>query len=54
MIRPLRRRHRWLMPGLLLLLAVAAVLALANPPPSPRVDVLPPELTGLRGSGGTR
>jgi len=41
MIRPLRRRHRWTIPMLLLLLGVAAVLALARPAPSARVDALP-------------
>jgi hypothetical protein len=44
MIRPLRRRHRWIMPVLLVLLAIAAALALTHPAPSPRVDVLPQEL----------
>ena len=54
MIRPLRRRHRWIVPGLLALLVVAAVLALTHPAPSPRVDALPREIVDLQGSSGTR
>ena len=41
MIRPLRRRHRWTIPTLFLLLVIAAVLALAVPAPSARVNALP-------------
>ena len=41
MIRPLRRRHRWIVPSLLVLLIVAAAFALAHPAPSSRVDALP-------------
>jgi hypothetical protein len=41
MIRPLRRRHRWMVPALFLLLMIAAVLALTHPAPSTRVDRLP-------------
>jgi len=41
MIRPLRRRHRWMIPTLFLLLVVATVIAVARPAPSPRVDLLP-------------
>ena len=41
MIRPLRRRHRWIVPGLLAFLMVAAAFALAHPALSPRVDALP-------------
>ena len=41
MIRPLRRRHRWIIPGLLVLLAMAAALAIARPAPSARVPALP-------------
>ena len=45
MIRPLRRRHRWIIPTLLaLLLVVAAALALTHPAPSARVDRLPPAI----------
>lgn len=44
MIRPLRRRHRWIVPVLLLLLMVAAAFALTHPAPSPRIDGLPREL----------
>jgi hypothetical protein len=43
-IRPLRRRHRWIIPALFVFLAIGAVLALTHPAPSPRVDVLPREL----------
>lgn len=44
MIRPLRRRHRWIIPALLAIVMVAAVLALTHPAPSPRVEALPKEL----------
>jgi hypothetical protein len=44
MIRPLRRHHRWIIPGLLFLLVIAAVLTLAHPAPSARLDVLPQEI----------
>ena len=44
MIRPLRRRHRWIIPALFALVMIAAVLALTHPAPSPRVDALPKEL----------
>jgi len=44
MIRPLRRRHRWIIPALFAIVMVAAVLALTHPTPSPRVDALPKEL----------
>ena len=54
MIRPLRRRHRWMIPGLFLLLVIAAVLALARPAPSARVDALPPAVVGAAGSARTR
>lgn len=54
MIRPLRRRHRWIIPGLLALLASAAVLALTHPAPSSRLDVLPQEIGDLQGSSRTR
>jgi hypothetical protein len=42
MIRPLRRRHRWIISTLFLLLAIATLLVIARPAPSPRVDALPP------------
>jgi hypothetical protein len=54
MIRPLRRRHRWIIPGLLALLVVAAMFALTHPAPSSRVDVMPREIVDLQGSFGTR
>jgi hypothetical protein len=44
MIRPLRRRHPWIIAALFAILTVAAVLALTHPAPSPRVDALPKEL----------
>ena len=44
MIRPLRRRHRWVVPALLALLMAAAAFALTYPTPSPRVDALSREL----------
>jgi len=50
MIRPLRRRHRWMIPTLFLLVVIAAVLALARPAPSARVDRLPPALAGSKTS----
>lgn len=54
MIRPLRRRHRWVIPGLFLLLVIAAVLALTHPAPSARVDALPPAIVDAAGSARTR
>jgi hypothetical protein len=45
MIRPLRRRHRWIMPALFLLLVIAAVLAAVNPAPSAHGDALPAPVT---------
>jgi uncharacterized protein involved in exopolysaccharide biosynthesis len=54
MIRPLRRRHRWIVPGLLVVVAIAAALALAHPAPSSRMDVLPREIVDLQRSLGTR
>jgi len=44
MIRPLRRRHRWMISTLFLLLVIATALAVAHPPPSARVDLLPPAI----------
>jgi len=41
MIRPLRRRHRWLVPTLLVLALGGVVLALTFPVPSARVDQIP-------------
>jgi hypothetical protein len=52
MIRPLRRRHRWTIPALLLLLAVAAMLALARPAPSTYVDTLPAPILAAEGVPG--
>jgi hypothetical protein len=54
MIRPLRRRHRWMIPTLFLLLALAAVLALARPAPSARVEMLPAPIVAAEGSPNSR
>jgi len=54
MIRPLRRRHRWMIPTLLLGLVVAALLALARPAPSAQVDALPPAIVAAEGSFNSR
>jgi hypothetical protein len=54
MIRPLRRRHRWMIPTLFLLLVIAAVLAVARPAPSARVDRLPPAIVSAEGSKASR
>ena len=54
MIRPLRRRHRWMMPTLFLLLGIAAVLALARPAPSAHVDALPAPIVAAEGSSNSR
>lgn len=54
MIRPLRRRHRWTIPTLFLILVIAAVLARARPAPSPRVDALPPAIVAAEGSPNSR
>jgi len=54
MIRPLRRRHRWMISTLFLLLVIATVLAVARPAPSARVDLLPPAIVGAEGSKMSR
>jgi hypothetical protein len=54
MIRPLRRRHRWMIPTLFLLLVIATVLAVARPAPSARVDRLPPGIVSAEGSKASR
>jgi len=54
MNRPLRRRHRWILPGLLLVLAIAAVLALTHPRASAQMDVLPRETVEQQESSRTR
>src|SRR3954471_19328407 len=41
MIRPLRRRHRWMIPALLALSLIGAALALVRPWPSARMEALP-------------
>lgn len=54
MIRPLRRRHRWLVPALLAIISIAAAIALSRPAPSPRVDVLPTAVVDLEDASGPR
>ena len=54
MIRPLRRRHGWVIPMLFLLLVIAAVLALVRPAPSARVDALPAPIVAAEGSPHSR
>jgi hypothetical protein len=49
MIRPLRRRHRWLVPALLAIVFMAALIALSMPAPLPRVDALPKAIVDLQG-----
>jgi hypothetical protein len=41
MIRPLRQRHRWLIPLLMSVLVAALALALTHPRPSPPSQTLP-------------
>jgi len=47
MIRPLRRRHRWMIPLLFLVVLAAALVALVRPAPSARVDTLPSSVVSL-------
>jgi hypothetical protein len=54
MIRPLRRRHRWMISTLFLLLVIAAALAAARPAPSARMDLLPPAVVSAEGSKTSR
>lgn len=54
MIRPLRVRHRWMISTLFVLLIIAAVLAVAHPAPSARVDALPPAVVGAEPSKASR
>lgn len=54
MIRPLRRRHRWMVPVLFLLVAFAAMLALTYPAPLTRVDRLPAIVGGVAEAAPTR
>ena len=54
MIRPLRRRHRWMISTLFLLLIIATVLAAARPAPSARVDRLPPAIVSAEGPKASR
>ena len=54
MIRPLRRRHRWIIPGLFMLLVVATLLAIFHPAPSARIEALPAAIGGSAGSARAR
>ena len=54
MIRPLRRRHRWMISTLFLLLVIATVLAAAHPTPSTQVDALPQAVLSADGSKASR
>ena len=54
MIRPLRRRHRWMILTLFLLLIIATVLAVAHPAPSARVDALPSAVVSAEPSKASR
>lgn len=54
MIRPLRRRHRWTIPTLFLLLVIMALLAIARPAPSTRVDALPAPIAAAQRSPNSR
>lgn len=54
MIRPLRRRHRWMISTLFLLLIIATVLAVAHPAPSTQVDALPQAVVSTEGSKASR
>jgi hypothetical protein len=47
MIRPLRRRHRWIIPVLFLVVLAAALVALVRPAPSARVETLPSSVASL-------
>jgi len=53
-IRPLRRRHRLIIPALFLLLVIAALMALARPAPSARVAALPTSIVGAEGLSNPR
>ena len=54
MIRPLRVRHRWMIPTLLLVLVIAAVIALARPAPSARMEALPAPIVAAEESPNSR
>jgi hypothetical protein len=47
MIRPLRRRHRWMIPMLFVLILAAALVGLVRPAPSARVETLPSSVVSL-------
>ena len=54
MIRPLRRRHRWMISTLFLLLIIATVLAVAHPAPSTHMDAFPLAVVSAEGSKASR
>jgi hypothetical protein len=54
MIRPLRRRHRWTIATLLLVLVIAAALALVFPAPSTRVKALPAPIVAAETAPASR
>ena len=54
MIRPLRRRHRRMISWSFLLLLTAGLLAFLRPPPSSRVDALPPAVLAAEGASDSR
>ena len=54
MIRPLRRRHQWILRALLLMLFAAAMLAVLHPAPEGRMEHLPPEIRADATSDATR
>jgi uncharacterized protein involved in exopolysaccharide biosynthesis len=47
MIRPLRRRHRWIIPVLFLVVLAAALIALVHPAPFALVETLPSSVASL-------
>jgi len=54
MIRPLRRRHRWMISTLFVILVIATVLTVTHPAPSARVSALPPTLVSAEPSKVSR
>jgi hypothetical protein len=53
-IAPLRRRHRIVIPALLLTLVIVALLAVTHRPAATAVDRLPPGLISSPGLPGER
>jgi len=48
MIRPLRRRHRWMIPALLALSALGVAVALVHPAPDAYTETLPQSIVELQ------